>query len=348
MKKHLAKTIFIFTIAASGVFCAVDALAASSLLDYENRVARAAEQVERIRTDAAYVEEGIESIKTLLPRAEQVEVKGRTVDVNNTWLHVKLDAYLVEQDNLQKRSMLDEVAGYLRSLDQHLIAAEDISKEALRKAELQERLREILADDKYREKRDGPLTALIKKVKQKISEILVKIRDKIFGALYGAGVEAGWLFKTLVGIAIGAALLLIVRMILKNRGPQKKKKKRTVLGEEIEEDAQPSDLADAAMAAARAGDFRLGVRKLYIAFLYELSEKGLIELEANATNWEYLTKVSRFSTLAQPMRYLTDRFDYFWYGMFPSSATDFESFLSKYKEAVSHAKAINEQTTQIT
>ena len=84
----------------------------------------------------------------------------------------------------------------------------------------------------------------------------------------------------------------------------------------------------------RPGDFRGAVRKLYISLLYELSERNLIELEPNTTNHEYLAKVSRFQPLVAPMRYLTDRFDYFWYGMFPSSAEDFSTFQARYNEAM--------------
>ena len=318
-------------------------LAQSSLLDYEKRVALAAEQVERIKTDAVYVEDGIESIKSLLPQSEKVESSGQAITVNNTWLHIKLDAYVAEQDKQEKRQILEEVSCYLTALDLHLIEAEDVDNASTEKGELQERARKILADDKYREKKDGPLTALIKKVQNRIKEILNKIFQQISNALYGASVEAGWLFKAIVGIALGAALFMIIKMVIKYQRPQKKKKKRTVLGEVIEEETKPSDLADAAMAAAKTGDFRTAMRKLYIAFLFELSEKGLIELEANATNWEYLMKVSRFSTLSQSMRYMTDRFDYFWYGMFPSSAADFSQYLATYQEAVHFARAISEQ-----
>ena len=322
--------------------------AAPGLLDYEKRVARASEQIERIATDADYAQEGIAAVRTLLPRQETIDGNGRQVTVDNSWLHIKLDAYEAAKEEEERRKLLNEVGGYLQSLDLHLIVAEDISREELKKSELHERLRDILSDDKYREKREGPLTAFINRVKKKIEETLRNIFERITGALYGASVRAGWFFKVLVGVAIGSALFLLIRMILKYKRPTKKKKKRTILGEELEEDANPSELTDAAMAAAKAGDFRAAIRKLYIAFLYELSEKNLIELEANATNWEYLTKVSRFSTLSQPMRYLTERFDYFWYGMFPSSVDDFSSYLEQYNEAVRHARAINEQNLQTT
>jgi hypothetical protein len=43
------------------------------------------------------------------------------------------------------------------------------------------------------------------------------------------------------------------------------------------------------------------------------------------------------------MRYLTDRFDYVWYGMFPSSEDDFAVYLARYQEAMERARMLGEQ-----
>jgi hypothetical protein len=74
-----------------------------------------------------------------------------------------------------------------------------------------------------------------------------------------------------------------------------------------------------------------------------LSERNLIELEESATNHEYLRKASGLSGLAVPMRYLTDRFDYVWYGMFPSSEDDFAAYFVRYQEAMERARLLGEQ-----
>ena len=116
-----------------------------------------------------------------------------------------------------------------------------------------------------------------------------------------------------------------------------------MLGEEIAADGTSHDLAEAALYAARAGDFRAAVRKLYVSLLYELSERNLIELDESATNHEYLNRVSRFGALVGPMRYLTERFDYVWYGMFPSSEEDFAACLASYEEAMRRAQTLGEQ-----
>jgi hypothetical protein len=128
----------------------------------------------------------------------------------------------------------------------------------------------------------------------------------------------------------------------------KRKKTRTVLGEEIAADNTSSGLAEAGLAAARAGDFRVAVRKLYVSLLFELSERNLIELDESATNHEYLNKVSHFGLLVGPMRYLTERFDYVWYGMFPSSEQDFNAYLASYEEAMKGARTLGQQSARAT
>jgi hypothetical protein len=325
----------------------VEASAAKSLLDYEKRVARATEQIERIKTDEEYSEEGLSYVKKLLPTTEQVESKEKVIDVNNKWLHDKLDEVAAEPDKKQREEMLDEIHGSLEALDVELINAEDISREGIIREGTKEKLKGILAAEQYREKKENPITKFINETRQKVKEFLTKLYLKMVNALFGASGEASNLFRAIFVILFLVAGYFIVRMLMRYKPGKKKSRKRTVLGEEIEEETTPSDLADAALAAAKAGDFRLGVRKLYIALLYEMSERNLIELDSHATNREYLAKASRFSQLVPSMNYLTDRFDFFWYGMFPSSQEDFVSYLEKYREAVNKVQTINEQNAPL-
>src|SRR5262249_7871089 len=190
------------------------------------------------------------------------------------------------------------------------------------------------------------ISAKIKEIRKRITDAIQKLLTKIFGAIGGASKGTSWLLIVLIAFLISIIGYLAYNYFT-TKGRVKKPKKKTVLGEEIAEDAKPGDLANAALAAAKAGDFRLGIRKLYIALLYELSERELIELDAHATNREYLAKVSRFTSLTQPMRYLTERFDYFWYGMFPSSQEDFSNYLSSYREAVRQAQRLSTEQTQV-
>ena len=78
-----------------------------------------------------------------------------------------------------------------------------------------------------------------------------------------------------------------------------------------------------------------------------MADHDLIEIEAHVTNREYLARVSRFATLAVSMRYLTDRFDYFWYGMFPSSEADFKEYMERYSEAMEGARSAGQQVAKV-
>jgi len=334
---HSAKSFLIL------LLLGVTAAAQTSALNYEHRVVRATEQIERIKTDSEYAEEGIPYIKRLLPRTEAVQTQTGRVEVDNAWLWTLLESYEKETDKQLRLSILNEAAGRLKSLDEHLQRGQGKPAAADDSQEQRERLRQILARAEYQERQDTAVGKFIKRVLAKIREMLFQIRQALFDLVervFGAGRTGGIVPQLIVLVVIAAALILAVRMISRFRPPPKRRKKRVVLGEEVEADATPRDLADAAMAAARAGDFRLAIRKLYVSLLYELADRRIIELEESATNREYLARVAAHSSLVPPMSHLTDQFDYFWYGMFPSSNEDFSKCLSIYREAMRNAQTI--------
>lgn len=322
---------------------AVEASGAARLLNYENRVVRAGEQIERIKTDKEYGEEGINYIKRLLPGTEQIEFEGREVAVDNTWLHVLLDSYSAEKDPQGRIAHLDEAVGRLRALDDQLRRAEAASGEP---GNQNDKIREILSRPAFQPEQETAVGGFVRRVLRKVRGFFGEIGSalqRLIENVLGAGASVGWISNLLVFVVIVAALIVVARMVRRMRAPQRKRKKtRIVLGEEIGADGTAGELADEALTAARAGDFRTAVRKLYVSLLYEFSERGLIELEDSATNREYLSKVSRFNVLVPPMRYLTDRFDYVWYGMFPSTEEEFAAYFSRYKEAMDSARTLAE------
>jgi len=326
---------------------AAEAAGSSTMLNYEHRVVRAAEQIERIKADKDYGEEGVSYIKRLLPRFERVEFEGREAAADNGWLYMLLDSYAAEKDPQQRVALLNEAAGRLRALDDHLRRAETAAADE--NPDTRERLREILSRRAYQPEPETAAGGFIKKVIRKIRDILGEVYSalmRLIERLFGAGASSGWVSQALVFLVLGTALIvtaLLVRRV--RRRPQRKRvKTRLVLGEEIAADGASRELAEAGLAAARAGDFRTAVRKLYVSLLYELSERKLIELEDSATNHEYLRKAARFAGLAGPMRYLTERFDHVWYGMFASSEGDFAAYLARYEEAMERARTLNEQS----
>lgn len=326
------------------ILFAVEAMAESNLLNYENRVVRAAEQIERIKADKEYGEEGITYIKRLLPRSEQIEFEGSEVSVDNTWLYALLDSYAGEKDPQQRVARLNEASGMLRALDDHLRRAQ--AGEASDKGGAGDRIREILGRSAYQPERETAIGAYIKKMLRTVRGFMSDVYSaltRLMQKLFGASAQGAWISKLLIVALLAAALVVAARMARRLRVPRAKRKKtRLILGEEIKADSTSRELADAGLAAARAGDFRTAVRKLYVSLLYEMDERNLIELDDSATNHEYLSKVSRFTALAGPMRHLTDRFDHVWYGMFPSSEEDFAADLAHYDEAMEQARTLSQ------
>lgn len=310
--------------------------------DYARRVTLASNEIERIKTQPEYAKDGVDRIKSLLPVSEKIEADDQTVVADNAWLHQLLDKYENLPRSEERLASVEETGNRLRALEDQLERrrSEDVSAVEAGGAQ-REKLREILARSEFNEKGKDPIAELIKKVRRYILELIQDIWNRISGGQFGKSSEVGMVFRVAVILLLAGTLWLVVRMALRIRPVRKVKEKVTVLGEEIDAETTSGDLASAALAAASAGDFRTGVRKLYIALLYELSERGLIELEPQATNREYLRKVSRFNPLAGPMAYLTERFEYFWYGMFPSSNDDFSDYLRRYREAVASARTLS-------
>ncbi|HJQ25760.1 MAG TPA: DUF4129 domain-containing protein [Blastocatellia bacterium] len=323
--------------------CVATGAAAETLLNYENRVARAAEQVARIKSDPDYEAPGVEHIKELLPRRELVEHEGKRLTVDNSWLHLALDVYEAEANPRSKSARLTEIGDRLAALDAELIRAAETSPDKGSGQETRARLRDILNRSEYHEKEESRLSAFIKKVKTKVMDFLGEIWQafmRMLGKVFGSGAQGSLISKIVVVAALGAFLFFVVYIARQIKPRRRRARKRTVLGEEIEAGTTPGDLFEAAMAAARAGDFRAAVRKLYISLLYELSERNLIEIEESATNHEYLSRLGRYEALVPPVREMTDRFDLTWYGMFPTSPDEFSAYLSRYNEALQRAQTL--------
>ena len=96
---------------------------AASLRNYENRVKRADEQIERIKVDPEYSDEGIETIKWLLPKTEKIDQDGHPANVDNNWLYDLLDSYELEEDDQQRLAYLTEIGDRLTALDEQLVRA---------------------------------------------------------------------------------------------------------------------------------------------------------------------------------------------------------------------------------
>src|SRR5499433_2582137 len=138
------------------------AAAADSLLQYEHRVKRAAEQIERIKKDKSYAGEAISYVKELLPKYEQIDYNGQIVMVDNTWLHALLDSFERGTASAGNSGKLNEIEGRLRTLDERLIEAEGPKSNVQNIDGKSSALRDILARPEYKPKPEDPLTVLLR------------------------------------------------------------------------------------------------------------------------------------------------------------------------------------------
>lgn len=89
---------------------------------------------------------------------------------------------------------------------------------------------------------------------------------------------------------------------------------------------------DALIAAAVAEkDFRKSIRFYYIKTLFELDRKGWIRYHPEGTNNEYILQIGT-GAIAGEFSYLTQVYEYVWYGGFPVSESQFATVQQQFQE----------------
>jgi len=116
-----------------------------------------------------------------------------------------------------------------------------------------------------------------------------------------------------------AALILIIRGLIKadRRGLLFGKiNSNEVKMIESEEDISQINFDELIAAAAQRKDYKLAVRYLFLKSLKLLSEKEIIELRNNKTNYQYLSEIKN-NRISSAFQIATSRFEWIWYGDFP-------------------------------
>jgi len=104
------------------------------------------------------------------------------------------------------------------------------------------------------------------------------------------------------------------------------REERVILGERIADDQSAQDLFGEAERLAREGDVRGAIRKGYVAFLCELSDRKLIGLARHKTNRDYLRDLRSRREIYESMNGLTGKFERHWYGSQEARPSDWEEF----------------------
>jgi|GEM_PF-627292 len=133
------------------------------------------------------------------------------------------------------------------------------------------------------------------------------------------------------------AILLIIRGLIKadRRGLLFGKVKSNEINIiDTEEDISKIDFDELIANALDSKQYKLAVRYFYLKSLKMLSEKGLIELKNNKTNFQYLKEI-KSNQIADAFQVTTNTFEWIWYGDFPvdeetitNSQTDFNKLFA--------------------
>jgi hypothetical protein len=283
------------------------------------------------------LKESIETVRTTLPKRQTVEFEGDAYDVDNTWLHEKLDQLEHVDDPTEK---LGEIISSLEAIEERVAERQHPGdRTAENKQWAKTRLESILSRPEYATNQQGPnaLTRLIEDFARWLAKWLPKRRSVDPGRIN---------LITLVAqiIVIGLAVLLILYVLKsvivwfsgRSRKPRARKKReaRIVLGERLEPEATSTDLLSEAEALARQGDLRAAIRKAYIALLVELGDRKLISLAHHKTNRDYLNSLRSVPQLHSRMRGLTESFERHWYGFDAATQSDWQNFCASYFAAL--------------
>ncbi len=329
----------------------VGTVVATSLDDYHKRLDAARMDVIALRrledesqSFSRLRNQKLNDIYKSIPKSEQLEWQGGSMEVNNQWLYDGLTSYLDEHDDGKRRTALLGIEERLSAVGEKIDELEKATAAERSKDDDKQKLAEILRREEYQKPEVQE-----KSLFQKWWDAFWKWLQDLFSTqpITPQGAPDLSSLKILIQILIFAAVIgligfLIYRFLPFLGGrfgykPKKKKRDRVILGERIAEDESANDLFDEAERLAREGLLRDAIRKGYIAVLCELSDRKIIGLARHKTNRDYLRDVRKRSGLFENMSGLTGTYEQNWYGLRPSQPNDWEDFRSRYKETMASA-----------
>jgi hypothetical protein len=298
------------------------------------------------RRDTEHENYLIAQIGRTLPRSETVEWPGSSVETSNEWLYDEMEAFANAADPSKRALILTGISERLTALSERIEELNELTVGSRSKDEDKQKLAEILRREEY-QKSAPQNESMIRRWVRQFFEWLDSLfpKPKITPA---QGEEFGS-FRIVLQLLIYAVVIGLVGFLVYRFAPflsqrffsrtRTKRSERVILGERIGDDESADDLFSEAERLARDGNIRGAIRKGYIAFLCELSDRNLIGLARHKTNRDYLRDVRRNETLFENMRGLTGDFELNWYGLRSAEDGDWENFRALYKKTMLSAAA---------
>ncbi len=318
--------------------------ATASLENYVGRVEEAAKlATDAVENDYRRTEENelLRRITDLVPSTEDV---ARTADgkdlthVDNSWLQQAIEKLDAKDEDVRYAQFV-EMANRLQALSRSLRASLD-TEAAPQANATRDRLQQILARSEYRpeEEKDSAIQGWLRKIRQRINDLLTKL---FFGSAPKSAPNPGslqairWLIiAALVASLVWATVLLLRRLQLRQAKLKNDEMDdvREILGEQFDADVTSDDLLKTAAEMARKGEYRLAIRRAYLALLYELEQRGKLHLHRAKTNRDYLGELQHEPSMYPSVATLTNNYERVWYGHGAATMEDYARFIEKYRE----------------
>ena len=317
-------------------------VSAKSLEEYKENINTLKNQFAAMRTDGHLEskKDVLENVSKLLLATETIEVGDASLEVNNKWIETEISKYKTKTDKTEKLQIVNAIYERLESIEIKIKELEKTTESNVSKDEQKRKLAEILSREEY-QKPNNEETSLLQRLIDWINNWLNQYAPKPKKQLPTSNFSSVLpiLQIILLVVVIGVIIFLLYKFgpfLLKKFRERERKNtnERIILGEKISADETSSNLFSDAEKLALEGNLRDAIRKGYVAFLFELSERKLIGLAKHKTNQDYLKAVRKKKDLYENMNGLTLNYERHWYGFEDADEKDWQAFREDYEEAL--------------
>jgi hypothetical protein len=328
------------------------AIFGADLADYSKRLGSAHDELKALVNYAEDVRDGddrdvdiensvISNIRKALPVSEKIEWMASTAEVDNKWLHERLDAYQTESDKIKRLAIIKEAEERIGALRAKVKELENPPVSGRTKDEDKQKLGEILQREEYRIPEKNTDENIFQRWWREFLDWLSRVFPRPnMPDVPDTGMTS---LSFVLQIVLYAAVIGLIGFLLYRFAPllfgaagrrvRKEKKDRVILGERIAAEESAESLFDEAERLARDGNLRGAIRKGYIALLCELSDRKIIGLAQHKTNRDYLRDVRNRGELFQNMNGMTVSFERHWYGFQTPENSDWDEFRQGFRRA---------------
>lgn len=172
----------------------------------------------------------------------------------------------------------------------------------------------------------------------RFKEWLAEVLKNIFGITNNrvAMNAVGILMQTIAVLVVLFVVYLIAKAILSKEGKWvfgKNSDRRILNYDAIERNLHSVDFEKLIKQSIQTGEKRLSIRYYYLWLLKKMSEKQIIEWDAEKTNSDYLYEI-KSETFKKEFGYLSYLYNYIWYGEFELDEATFEKARKAFEKSI--------------